>query len=64
MIQISIRVLFKPNPQELPFIYRRLGKGQWALIFFIFIINLTRTLSFLLSVNHKQIMMSACFLQS
>lgn len=27
MVQISLRVLFKPNPSELPFIYRRLGKG-------------------------------------
>ena len=25
MIQISLRVLFRPNPQRLPFIYRRLG---------------------------------------
>ena len=32
MIQISIRVLFKPNPQELPFIYRRLGKGMFLFI--------------------------------
>jgi hypothetical protein len=28
MVQLSLRVLFKPNPQELPFIYRRLGKGE------------------------------------
>jgi prohibitin 2 len=28
MVQISLRVLFKPNPNELPFIYRRLGKGK------------------------------------
>ncbi len=27
MVQISLRVLFKPNPSELPFMYRRLGKG-------------------------------------
>lgn len=27
MIQISLRVLFKPDPKELPFIYRRLGRG-------------------------------------
>jgi len=26
MVQISLRVLFKPNPNELSFIYRRLGK--------------------------------------
>lgn len=26
MVQISLRVLFKPNPNELPFLYRRLGK--------------------------------------
>lgn len=26
MVQISLRVLFKPDPNELPFIYRRLGK--------------------------------------
>ena len=28
MVQISLRVLFKPNPSELPFIYRRLGRGE------------------------------------
>lgn len=28
MVQISLRVLFKPDPDELPFIYRRLGKGK------------------------------------
>ena len=27
MVQIAIRVLFKPDPKELAFIYRRLGKG-------------------------------------
>lgn len=27
MVQISLRVLFKPDPTQLPFIYRRLGKG-------------------------------------
>jgi len=26
MVQISLRVLFKPDPDQLPFIYRRLGK--------------------------------------
>jgi regulator of protease activity HflC (stomatin/prohibitin superfamily) len=29
MVQISLRVLFKPNPRESPFIYRRLGRGKW-----------------------------------
>ena len=28
MVQISLRVLFKPDPDQLPFIYRRLGKGR------------------------------------
>jgi regulator of protease activity HflC (stomatin/prohibitin superfamily) len=27
MIQISLRVLYRPNQNHLPFIYRRLGKG-------------------------------------
>ena len=31
MVQISLRVLFKPNPNELPFIYRRLGRGEISL---------------------------------
>mmetsp|Transcript_21638 Transcript_21638/g.20925 ORF Transcript_21638/g.20925 Transcript_21638/m.20925 type:complete len:291 (+) Transcript_21638:79-951(+) len=30
MIQISLRVLFKPDPKELPFIYRRLGRDYEA----------------------------------
>jgi len=30
MVQISLRVLFKPDPDELPFIYRRLGKDYDA----------------------------------
>ena len=34
MIQISLRVLFKPDPNELPFIYRRLGQGALTPPFF------------------------------
>jgi prohibitin 2 len=36
MVQISLRVLFKPDPHNLPFIYRTLGKGILFLIFIIF----------------------------
>jgi prohibitin 2 len=39
MVQIAIRVLFKPDPQELAFIYRRLGKGN----FFAFAAPFTTT---------------------
>ena len=35
MVTISLRVLFKPDPHELGFIYRRLGTGKsFALYFF------------------------------
>jgi regulator of protease activity HflC (stomatin/prohibitin superfamily) len=27
-VQISLRVLYRPNPNELAFVYRRLGTGQ------------------------------------
>ena len=27
-MQISLRVLFRPDPNELPFVYRRLGRGS------------------------------------
>lgn len=29
MVQISLRVLFKPDPANLPKIYRVLGKGEF-----------------------------------
>lgn len=29
MVEISLRVLFRPNPNQLPFIYRRLGQGKY-----------------------------------
>jgi prohibitin 2 len=32
MIQLSLRVLYRPNPHQLPFIYRRLGKGDCPFI--------------------------------
>jgi prohibitin 2 len=39
MVEISLRVLYKPDAQQLPFIYRRLGQGLFLffpfLIFFI-----------------------------
>lgn len=28
MVSITLRVLSKPDPFKLPFIYRRLGKGE------------------------------------
>ena len=30
IVQISLRVLFRPDPTQLPFIYRRLGRGASA----------------------------------
>ena len=31
MVSITLRVLSKPDPSKLPFIYRRLGKGKLSL---------------------------------
>jgi hypothetical protein len=28
MVEMSLRVLFRPDPHQLPFIYRRLGYGK------------------------------------
>jgi hypothetical protein len=28
MVEMSLRVLFRPDPHQLPFIYRRLGYGM------------------------------------
>lgn len=35
MVTISLRVLFKPDPNQLGFIYRRLGKGKKYIYIYI-----------------------------
>lgn len=51
MVEMSLRVLFRPDPNQLPFIYRRLGYGIILKILLILI-------------SFSQILMSVFFHQS